>query len=261
MGDPQRVSTAARAGESAFARFVERGGRLALWPALYVAGVAFFLSDVSGLPLPTPAYACAFGCTLGSYLLDRVKLGDRWLDPADAPGHEQRRALLRAQAGSLRLVALAALGGGALAGWLVHPLAGALPLASAVGVTLYTVRRPLTTPGRRIKDRLILKNAAVAFSIVALGAALLALARLGAEGAPPLDPARIAVALGAATLFVGSDAALCDVPDAQLDRAHATRTIPVVFGRRATRGRLGGLRREPGGQLSRRFHERIGIDR
>jgi 4-hydroxybenzoate polyprenyltransferase len=95
--------------------------------------------------------------------------------------------------------------------------------ASVVGMLAYG-----HAPGRsRIKDFLLLKNIAVATSLMALACVLVA-----ASGSPSM--ASLGWAAGAVWLQVLAGAMLCDVDDAAADARRGTRTLPNVLGPQAT---------------------------
>lgn len=206
---------------------------LALWPGLYVAAGVVFILQIAGVRLATPAamlsvvFAASTGT--GTYLLDRVKLRDVWLDPADALAHPARYALLARHSRAVRAGAFVLLGAAAAAGAASpSPWLAGLPLAAAAGVVLYAPRP--RGAGPRVKDVLLVKNLYVSGGITGF-ALLVALA-----GTPPgwIVQAWPALALAAATLFVRvvADAVLCDLDDQESDRAHGTATLPTALGRR-----------------------------
>jgi 4-hydroxybenzoate polyprenyltransferase len=213
---------------------------LAVWPGVYAAGAAWMLASVCGIGDAGLAVASA-GCTgVGVFLLDRVKLRDALLDPADAIADPSRTDLLcrapravRALTGAMLLVgtALGVAVGARHAGWAGAVVAGSAPTLAACGVLLYA-GRPRGARARP-KDRLVIKNAFVACGIV------------GIAGGPTIGPAVAggrppALALAALALLglglrVFADAALCDLDDADADLAYGTSTLPHRLGRTGTR--------------------------
>jgi 4-hydroxybenzoate polyprenyltransferase len=108
------------------------------------------------------------------------------------------------------------------------PWVAIVPL-SVIGLLAYS---KWALPGRRIKDRLLLKNAAVAISITALA---LALAHAGG-GATAWVLGAVAPVL---VFRVFADAMRCDIDDVNADQRHGTRTFANTFGVQAAwRGAL-----------------------
>jgi 4-hydroxybenzoate polyprenyltransferase len=225
-----------------FVRLNSSASHLTLWASLYCTGAVVCFSQVGGLGLGRGldrswalALAYAFTTAATVYLLDRVKLRDRWLDPADRAAHPDRFGFLARHAGRVR--ALAVLSGltSAVLGWMLHPLAPLLTVGACVGVVAYAGR-----PRReraRIKDVFLLKNGFVAAGITAFAAAVSVMST-GAgrtwEGAGELVQGNWAVLLfAAAQLFarVFADAAVCDLDDEHADRSYRTATLPTHLGR------------------------------
>jgi 4-hydroxybenzoate polyprenyltransferase len=182
----------------------------------------------------------AFCTGVAVFLLDRVKLRDELLDPADALAEPDRVALLCRRPVAIRwlagvmLVAGTALGvAGVPIGWgpLSVIVAGATPLVGAAGVVFYA-GRPRGDRARP-KDRLFVKNAFVATGIVGLSGGLVLAPGL-ASGHETISPA-VLFATGALAMRAFADAALCDLDDADADLAYATRTLPHLLGRDGTR--------------------------
>lgn len=181
---------------------------------------------------------------LATYLFDRVKWCDRWLDPADPLAHPERHALLWPRRRIVRVVAVLGLAVAAALGWWLgtsnRQWSGGwlaiLPVLSVLGAWCYGGRPRRSA--RRPKDHVVLKNLAVGVSIAAF-AVVLALAA-ATPGISPIgllgevrDPraAMIGVAL---VLRVTADAILCDLDDAEVDRRFGTDSLPARFGRHAT---------------------------
>src|SRR5204862_668207 len=84
---------------------------------------------------------CAVGyarvTALAAYLLDRVKVFDEWLDPADELAHPARYAFLRRHSGVVR----ASMAGlwllSAVIGAWIHPMGLVVTAAAAAGVMVY----------------------------------------------------------------------------------------------------------------------------
>lgn len=217
-------------------------GHLAVWTGLYVTGAlaAIDVFATARNPIDTfrelLALVCALLTGISVYLLDRVKLGDRFLDPADTLAHPARFTYLWARRRTLRLAICVLGAAGVIAGWLLHPLLALVVAGAHVGVLLYAGLPP--KPGRRprrVKDVLIIKNVAVGAGISVFATCLLLVARapdlstLDAwlAGARPLWIPALAVAL-----IATADAVLCDLDDVPTDQRYGTQTIP---GRSTTR--------------------------
>lgn len=206
-------------------------GDLALWSGLYVAACCAFLFELAPSAVAhsrldeMPWLLFAFTTAVATYLLDRIKLSDARLDPADPASAPGRHAFLRARAGRVRgLIVLLALGAATL-GLRLTPLAPALVAVSLLGVFLYAGRpRAFRTaaPRDRPKDLFGLKNVLVAASITGFATALAFLAGRAPERSPLL--------LLALFLVVFSDAVLCDIEDTDADRRFETRTVPGRLG-------------------------------
>lgn len=208
---------------------------------MYVAAAVVCFAQIAGLDALTPApariRAIAFASCLGSgvYLLDRVKLRDAWLDPADAAAHPGRFRFLAARTRPIRaliamLLALAALAGARLAPW-----GAALPALACAGVLLYAARPRAVRP--RPKDILGVKNLYVAVGITGF-AFVTALAAASPANSPAearalISAHGVALAISGAHLLtrIFADAALCDLDDESADRIHGTRTLPGLLGR------------------------------
>lgn len=223
---------------------------LAVWPGVYVVGSVACAAQVAGLDtgldtglgtgLGTGHGAPRIGLVLGFvfatatavYLLDRVKLRDAWLDPADAAAVPERHAFLTRSAALVRSLVAALWVTGTVLGFLITPIAALAPSMALAGVLVYAGR---PRGGRaRPKDRFVLKNVFVAAGItgMAVGTSLLA--------DYPRDWLFAAwdavLPLGCAAVFVFArvlvDAVLCDLDDASADRAFGTATLPGRLGRR-----------------------------
>lgn len=211
-----------------------RAGHVAVWAGAYVIGALIAGAVVAGVGAfgsewrDLVAMWCVGATGVGVYLVDRVKLADRWLDPADARAHPDRWAFLHPRRRLLRAVALAAglsaiAGACVLAPWLVLVVIGAF-----VGVLAYAGLPPDPhRPPRRLKDMLVVKNLAVGMSIAALSVLALKAAR-DVPLASLITPGFVL------TGIVFADAALCDLDDMSSDAAFGTRTIPVTTSRRVT---------------------------
>jgi 4-hydroxybenzoate polyprenyltransferase len=214
---------------------------LAFFAAVYVAAAVVCAAQLTGAhgSLTPGVLLYAWSTALLAYLLDRVKLRDAWLDPADRQAHPDRFAFLYAHRRAARLL-MAGAGAVSLAsGWLLHPIAAAGTGATIAGVLIYA-GRPHALGGRpRVKDRFVVKNLFVGAGIAGFVVLIVWLAAAGRAGAneaasfsdvfsrPPL---LLALAFAYLTLRVYADAVLCDIDDEDSDRAHGTRTLPTRVG-------------------------------
>lgn len=221
---------------------------LAVWAAVYVTAAVICAAQLTGTAhtLAPIALTFAWSTALLAYLLDRVKLRDAWLDPADQQAHPTRFDFLFARRRAARLFMASAGLVSLVSGWLLHPIAALATGASVAGVLLYAGRPRPAGAGPRIKDRFILKNLFVAVGIA--GFALLVLGLSAAPDAPgvpapeqpdlparlrallPAPPLLLALAALYLTLRVYADAVLCDIDDEAADRAFDTRTLPTRLG-------------------------------
>lgn len=201
---------------------LEIAGYLALWPALYLWGVGCLIGDAAGLGRPTAlASTMLISLALSVYLVDRVKLADRFRDPADADTHAARDAWLWPRRRPVRALAAAGFLVATVVGFLVHPALALAPLVGQAGVFAYSGRPP-GARARRLKDLLVWKNFAAAAALTVVAAVTVAL---------PIDPRALPVnAAVMALLLVLADCILCDVADEHGDRRHGTVTVPVLFG-------------------------------
>lgn len=213
----------------------------AVFAGLYVTGAAAFCAQVSGLSghMASPAILAslllAFTTTVAVYLLDRVKLRDAWLDPADALSHARRHAFVIRHARSLRCLSIVLLVVASGVGAWLLPFGWLLPLASAIGVLAYA-GRPRGDRARP-KDILLLKNAYVAAgvtgfaAIIAIGAAHPDSTLASMHDVVETHNVPLLVASVLLAVRVLADAILCDLDDESADRRFNTRTLPVRLGR------------------------------
>jgi 4-hydroxybenzoate polyprenyltransferase len=217
------------------------GAHLALWAGFYITGAVVFIAQLTGLdanvPLRTRGVVGAFAfCTaMAVYLLDRVKLRDRWLDPADAQAHPDRFAFLSRHAAYVRVLALSLLAVAGALGTLLRFWGAVIPILAVLGVLLYAGRPRQGRP--RPKDIILLKNAYVAAGITGFAALVLMISFPPGDGAGALTTPvhRAAVPLLLACAFLGArvfaDAVVCDLDDEDSDRRHGTGTLPTHLGR------------------------------
>src|SRR4051794_14870771 len=93
-------------------RTTSAASHLALWASLYVTGAVVCFGQVAGIGFAVAldqrhavALAYAFSTAAAVYLLDRVKVRDRWLDPADREAHPNRHEFLARNAPKVRALA------------------------------------------------------------------------------------------------------------------------------------------------------------
>lgn len=214
----------------------------AVWAGLYVIGAVVCLAQVAGVDalirprIKIAAGAFAFCTAAGVYLLDRVKLRDDWLDPADAQAHPRRFAFIAGHARSVRRVMLSLLIAAAWMGAEAAAWGAIVPAVAAAGVLIYAGRPRGGRP--RPKDIVLVKNLYVAVGItgfavmVALaavrpGAGLAAMRHIAAAHAGPLLLASVFL-----VARVLADAVLCDLDDEEADRRFGTETLPIHLGRK-----------------------------
>jgi 4-hydroxybenzoate polyprenyltransferase len=206
-------------------------GHLGLWSGAYVsAAVVCFLQLARIVAAPdawVAAIVFAGAVASGVYLLDRVKLRDRWLDPADALAHPGRYAYLSGRTRQARLLAAGFLIVGIVAGMWVSAWAAGVGIAAVLGVIVYAGR----ARGQRArpKDLLVIKNFYVAAGITGF-AVTIAVGMGGVDSAAYRWPSWV---FGSAMLLgrVLADAAICDLDDEEADRRYLTSTLPTRLGR------------------------------
>lgn len=213
----------------------------AVLAGLYVTGAAAFCAQVSGLDVLMPtkliglAAGTVFCTTVAVYLLDRVKLRDPWLDPADAQSHPRRHTFVLHHTRLLRIACLLLLITAGSLGSLLMPLGWAIPLAAVAGVLVYAGRPRAARP--RPKDILLVKNSYVAVGIagfvalVTVAAATPAVTFAGMRDTVAANAVPLLIASAHLALRVLADAVLCDLDDEHADRRFNTRTLPVQVGR------------------------------
>lgn len=217
---------------------------LAVPLGLYQAAGVVALAQVAGVWPPRAgdvatwtAWATALAYSLcvgmGVYLLDRVKLRDAWLDPADAVAHPERAEFLARHSGCVRVLMVALFVAGGVAGAVVSWWLVAMLVAAVSGVLVYA-GRPRTRRARP-KDVLVLKNVCVGAAMTAFAAVVVGVvaSRAGSSASEWTAERVGAAALAIANIFVRvlCDAILCDLDDEHADRAFATATLATRFGR------------------------------
>ncbi len=207
---------------------------LAITNGLYYVGVLTVMQACVTPSRPFPGWwesgfvACL---AVSTYLLDRVKPGRRFLDPADQLAHPERSVFMYRYALPVRGLCLSTGLAAALIGLTFSGLAPLVVIGAWGGVLYYA--RPRGT-GWRPKDAFVIKNLCVSAAAVALCLTTLLLADPALWSTDAF--ARLAGGAIIVGLIVLGDAALCDLDDVAGDAPFGTRTIPVVRGRRATWG-------------------------
>jgi hypothetical protein len=166
---------------------------LAFFAAVYVAAAVVCAAQLTGAHGSlTPDVLFYAWCTaLLAYLLDRVKLRDAWLDPADRLAHPGRYSFLFSHRRAARLLMAGAGVMSLVSGWLLHPIAAAGTLATIAGVLLYA-GRPRAAAGRpRVKDRFVIKNLFVGAGIAGFAALIVVLGAARHAGAGEYDAATV----------------------------------------------------------------------
>ncbi|MFG0260635.1 MAG: hypothetical protein ACF8LK_09825 [Phycisphaerales bacterium JB041] len=218
------------------ARVLEAAGHLAVWVGLYFAAAYASAAILLGRAVQLDPLAAAFCAGVGLYLLDRLKLRDELLDPADLAADERRHSYLRARRRLLRALAWVMLGVGTILVSVIHPANAALTPIGVLGVLAYS--RPRRSR-RRPKDLLVFKNLMPGCAIAGLGVILAAQSPVHTSrlyGTPVgAEAATFAAAVWLAlVLLVAADAMLCDLDDVTADRRARTSTLPVWRGANAT---------------------------
>lgn len=209
-------------------------GHVGVWVGLYALGAFMFIAQVSGSgPGVLPrweALAAVFLTVTAVYALDRAKLRDAWLDPADLAAQPERFEFIRIHSWAIRVLALAMLLAAAVVGARLSAWAPAVVAMSAAGVVAYAGKP--RTDRSRIKDVLGLKNAYVAVGMTMFVLAV-TLASSG-ERVPlrwnPRIPALLIVSVILGIRIV-LDAAMCDIDDAPTDSQFGTATWATTLGK------------------------------
>ncbi len=203
-------------------------GHLAVWLGLYFAAAYVAAVLVLGKGVSATAALSCFCAGVGLYLLDRVKVRDAWLDPADRVAQPERYDFLLARRGIVRSAAWGVLACGTFTAALTDIRNLVLPPIGIAGVVVYS---NLRSTGNRLKDILLVKN-------LLPGLAIAGLAVIFARQSPP-DSGDISLwpvigVLAGLSLLVAVDAMLCDLDDMASDTDHGTHTVPTVLGQTPT---------------------------
>ena len=206
-------------------------GHIGAWAGLYAVAALVCLSQLTGTAslagyLPRwEAIAVVFLTATGVYALDRVKLRDSWMDPADAQAQPERYEFLRQFSRPVRALAACTLIAAAGVGLRLSPWAPWVEILAASSVIAYAAR-----PRRersRIKDVHWIKNTYVAagmtgFVMAASFASHPVTTWAGAES--------LLIAGAILAVRIGFDAAMCDIDDEPSDRQFGTETWATRLG-------------------------------
>lgn len=229
-------------GAAACTRMIRTLPHLAVFAAVYVTAAVVCAAQVMDAThaLTPVSLLFTWSTALLAYLLDRIKLRDAWLDPADEAAHPARFEFLFAHRHTARLLMAGAALGSLISGWMLHPIAAAGTGATIAGVLIYAGRPRPPGAAPRVKDRFILKNLFVGTGIAAFAVVVVWLAAARGPGSVreglstpiplPFTPLLVTLTLGYLTLRVYADAVLCDIDDEPADRIHDTRTLPTRIG-------------------------------
>jgi len=221
-------------------------GHMAVWLGLYFTATYAAAALLLGRALVPAALLGSFCAGMAIYLLDRLKVRDALLDRADLAADPHRHHFLRAHARFFRQMIWGLVFIGTVSVMLLSLANILLPVVGVGGVILYTHRAhtgqssqpnqpdqpdPPAQPRARLKDRLLIKNLLPGGAIAGFGTMLALQSPTGSS--TPFSIAAIAVVV-CLTILVTTDAALCDIDDQASDKAHGTRTLPIVLGVRWT---------------------------
>lgn len=209
-----------------------------LGPATYACGITGALLQLTDRWTQTPAVelTLALSATLagafGLMLLDRVKWRDDLMDPADALADPRRIEFLKPHIKRWRAVAIVSAVIGAALAWIPGGVVGCGVVLLGLGaIALYAGKPANQRPSPfRLKDIPLVKNVFVGVGLVSLSLAIVHGRDVQAAGS-----GEALATIGYLLLVVIFDAMLCDIPDADADRAHGVRTLPVLLGDRCTR--------------------------
>lgn len=219
-------------------RVIDAIGHVGAWAGAYCAAASACFVQLAGLgDTPgAPLLLSVFLAATGAYALDRVKLRDAWIDPADIEAQPERYAFLRAHARTVRFSAILAIATAGVIGLSISAWAPLASVVAALGVVAYAPRP--RTHRSRVKDVPWLKNLYVAAGISVFAAIAGLAAHTRHEGRSIVELLSALAAPGViATLTllmarVLVDAALCDLDDEASDARHGTRTFVTLLGPR-----------------------------
>ena len=196
-------------------------GHLAIWVGCYAASMVAMGGLLLHGSMPGWAIVIAMLTAIGTYLIDRVRPLAGQMDPADVMAHPDRASLMMSNPCAIRILTATFLVAAMSLSVVFVPMSCIVVAGAPVGVLLYGHRRR----GRRLKDRLFIKNAIVALSMVAMVVLLVG---------PGDEPMLLMLVSLCLLLHVFADAMLCDIDDRDADQQFGTRTIPNVWGVRIT---------------------------
>jgi 4-hydroxybenzoate polyprenyltransferase len=221
-------------------RFVSTLSHAAVFAGMYVGAATVCFGQLSGLQAgPSGALGLGFVFAAltgaGVYLMDRVKLRDVWMDPADGVAQPARQRILGGTPARARRTRWAAAGmclGGACVGMWITPLAPAMVVIAVLGVVVYAGRPRHGEARARVKDRLIVKDAFVGMGIAGFAGVVTAAGNTRTEMVPAImGTSAWLFAGGQVAARVFADACLCDLDDEHSDRLHRTQTLATRLGR------------------------------
>ena len=206
-------------------RFLQIFGHLAGWATLYSVGVALVLCTLVNLQYRVDMLIYVAICAHAGYLLDRVKLRDQQLDPADLMADPQRHHYLRRNLVWIRKLMILEWLIALIVGVTISPLLGGLVFVGVLAGFAYAGWKP----GRisRLKDLSGLKAVPVSGAVVGLATA--AVYRGDIESL--FRESRIIAYLIGIGFIVFGDAVICDLDDQLSDKQFRTRSLPVMLGR------------------------------
>ena len=229
---------------------LRRAGDIGLWAGLYAAAAYICVAQLSGLwntgvdgvvdPLRAAFAALSLLLTTtGAYALDRVKLRDEWIDPADVRSRPRRYSFLIAHASQVRVLSVLLFVAGMATGLAVSPCAPIAGFCAFAGVAIYAPHPRAARP--RIKDLLWLKNAYVALGMTGFVTFAVLASIAPRDAGPAVWLATIqshAPSLACACVLLCArawlDAAVSDIDDEAADRTTGTGTLPTSIGRERT---------------------------
>lgn len=215
-------------------------GHIGVWAGLYAAAAFVCIAQLAGMTgsetfLPRwQAMVVVFLTTSAVYALDRVKVRDSWMDPADLAAQPERFIFLQRHSRGVRAIAALELVAAAAVGLLLSAWAPLAVILSAGGVIAYAAK---PRGGRsRIKDVLGLKNVYVAAGMTGFVAlvCLFSFFEMPARQTPAEMQSRIWSMLIAGFILafrIALDAAMCDIDDEPTDRQFGTDTWATALGR------------------------------
>ena len=197
-------------------RAISTGGYVSFWSACYVGGCALLAGVLLGVDHLVLPVVTAFLIAMQVYTLHRLRRA------SSHPGRPTPRSSYIFDHRRLMLAIIVCSGAGAvITAWFVHPLAEVFVFGAPLGTIIYAIG----SPGRQVRDVMVVKNVMVSVSISVLATGLVLLG----SGTEPMWGSVLVVGLFlAGMVFV--DAMLCDIDDTESDARTSTSTIPRVVG-------------------------------